>query len=372
MALVVLEDLNGTHYLGLQEGETLEANTHNCYIFGDDTPRAKNPLEKVEFTQEQADDFVKRNAGALAAFTGTNNNVRLFSDTQCAIIAYHRLLAVRNGLVSPDFPKENFFVDYTEALEVTAETLAALKKVEEKAITDALTPAVQKTIRKSFADRVAMVAFVFRARGHHYLSQYEELYDRLWRKCRYNVSDLNISYAHLATVALHAIFPVILDSYWVAEVNALHVNGALAKRLDVAPAGAAGPFVLQQGVLDLVMIAPGIRRRLEDAIRYLDSVLVELKKHRFAGSVNARYYNTNKVKFEEGRLAAIAATIKAALDALTDDAPLGKSPALQRIANNAPITGAVLGRAIGNIADRPEVVNPLLIEDKGKRGAENP
>lgn len=360
MALVVLADLNGDHYLGLQEGEILVNTPANTYIFPTNFPSAVNPLTDVVMSQAEADLFVQVNDGYLRAMQV--NGVARFTPLQASIIAYHRLLAVKHGLVSPQFLPQNFFVDYTEAFIADNAFIAAFPLDTINVISARLTAQIQLDISKTFVDRVALVAFVFRARGHHYMSQYEELYNRVWGKCRYQNEVLHISFQHMATVALHAIFPNILDNFWINEVNAMHVNGSLAKRVDVAPAGSAGPYVLKQGVEDLAMIAPGIRDRLQEALHYLDEILTKLAQHRFAGSVNARYYGANKVPFDEKRLSSIAATVLAAINNLTDDAPLGKSPALQRIANNAPITGSVLGRAIGNISQRPEVVNALLVE----------
>lgn len=359
MSLITLKDLNGDHFLGTQEGETLINVQENVFVFSYDTPCAKNPLERVIFSTDQADFFVLLNYRAIVAVRV--NNAQVVTDQEAAVIAYHRLLAVQEGLVSPYFKPENYFVGYHEVFVMEQKDVDKLSVDMPKVLSDTLTAIVQTDIAVTFVDRVSLVAFVFRSRGHHYMPAYEELYDRVWRKCRYDLAKLHISFQKLATCALHAIYPVILDNFWIKEISDSHVNGCLAKRVDGAPAGAAGPYVLRQGVEDLLMIAPGIKHRLEDAVHYLDEVEEKLAVHRFSGSVNSRYYNCKKVTFDEKRLGAIAATIIAAVEALTDDAPIGKSPALRRIASNAPITGAVLGRAIGAIANRPEVVNGLLL-----------
>lgn len=358
MSLVIIEDLNGDHYLGLQEGETLERHSDNVYMFLSSTPMPQNPLDRVDFTEDQASDFLRINFAKLKKYV--LNGTDKYTDQQAAIISYHRLLAVQEGLVSPVFVPGNFHVDYAEVKIV--DTKDPVPKDNDDKIKAVLTVDVQETISETFSDRIALVAFVFRARGHHYTKEYQDLYARVYERCRYKLSDLHISFEHLATTALHAVYPVILDKFWQDGVENGHVNGSLSKRFDVACAGCAGPVVLRQGIEDLAMVAPGIRDRLAEAVHYLDGVLNELKEHRFAGSVNARYYGVKKVRFDEKRVGAIAATIFAALQNLTEDAPLGKSPALKRIADNAPITGAVLGRAIGNVANRPEVVNSLMIE----------
>jgi len=361
MALVVLNDLNGDHYLGLQEGEVLVSTRPNTVYFPDGMKVAHTKFDKPEITQDEADLFIAINFAMLKA--EKRNGADMFTDHQAAIIAYHRLVAVKEGLISPDFVAANFNVNYTETFRLDKAATDKFALPDKNKISAVLTPLIQKEIATTFTDRVCLVAFVFRARGHHYTADYEDLYDRIWKKCRYDPLKLHISFQHLATNALHAIFPSILDDFWSDSVTSMHANGALAKRIDVAPAGSAGPYVLRQGIEDLAMIAPGIRTRLRDAVAYLDRVLVELAKHRFAGSVNAKYYGTAKVKFDEKQLSAIAATIVSAIDGLTEDAPIGKSPALRRIASNAPITGAVLARTIREISTRSEVVNTLLIEE---------
>lgn len=100
------------------------------------------------------------------------------------------------------------------------------------------------------------------------------------------------------------------------------------KRLDSAPAGTAALHAIKVGLNDLQMVAPGIKTKLEQEVNYLNHKLEELEAHRFAGSVNARYYGTHKVAVDETKLAALGAAIKACLEALAEDAPLNNSPAL--------------------------------------------
>lgn len=361
-AIITLDDLNGDHYLGTQEGENLTRELHRVYYFPYGVAGAENPLEEYAIDATHASLFVSYNASMLYHVHGVGTLERAVK------IAYLRLLAVKHGLVSPQFDPKAYHVKYheTELIDEAA-TIAftksknAIVPADMKAV---LTEAVSKSLRNFFTDRVCAVAFVFRARGHHYTQNYQELYDRVWEKCRYKTADLQLPWDDIAVAAFHAIFPEILDAFWKQSVVTFKCNGALAKRFDVAPAGAAGPFVIKQGLQDLLMVAPGIRNRLEDSVAYLDSLIEELLEHRFNGSVNANYYGARKVAINEKRLGAIAATIKAAVDNLTDDAPIGKSPALKRIADNAPITGAVLGKGIGQIASRPEVTDALMLKSE--------
>lgn len=359
MADLILEDINGSNYLGLEEGETLKK--HGAYTVGfpPDIPSANNPLDKTELTVAQALSFLSVNASICRILDPT------MTVLTALVIAYHRLLAVVAGLISPHFRPDDYFTEYVEATTITVEqrnkTMADARAVAEVEVRNQLTPQIKADIRKTFTDRVCLVAFVFRARGHHWMNTIDDLFNRVWSKTRHAANTLHITWSQISRDALHAIYPVILDRFWTESVRQGHCNGALAKRVDVAPAGFAGPHVLMQGLTDLLMIAPGISNRVVDAVAYLRTLLAFANGHRYNGSVNARYYGALRGSVDEKRLGAIAATILAALENLTDNAPLGESPALKRIANNAPITGAVLGRAIGQISQRTEVVDTLLI-----------
>lgn len=355
MDALAIEDLNGTNYLGLEEGETLRAvNTNTVYI-PHGMAQAANPLEKPNVTIAHARSFLRHNAARLHA---ADNTIPI---PAAVIIAFHRLLAIFAGLISLAFRAADYYVDYTEVVQMTDADTNADPGVTLDQVQLALPNAVKQRIRETFTDRVCIVAFVFRARGHHWTELLEELYTRVWRKTRHGDALEHISFRHLAREALHAIYPIVLDRFWMWTVQESRTNGALAKRIDVAPAGFAGPYILMQGLMDLEMVAPGIKHHVVEAYAYLQEILTWAKEHRWNGSVNARYYGARRGNVEEKRLGAIAATIKAAIDTLTDKAPLGKSPALTRIATNAPITGAVLGRAIGQVSNRPEVVNTLLL-----------
>jgi len=350
------EALNGNHYLGTQEGETLTRGQINVYQFAGLIGGATRPLEEVPIDGRQAMRFIRINATHIAQ--ASREDPQRIQDQEAICLAYLRLLAVREGLVSPHFSPAAFNVDYSEWDDF--EWRDAQITVTEEAVRNTLRADVVRVLTETFTDRVCLVAFVFRSRGHHYMNDYEEIYQRVWDKCRYGNDMRLVSFRAMATVAFHAIFPQILEEFWARSVAEFRCNGALAKRFDVAAAGTAGPNVVYQGVKDLQMVAPGLHDRISEAIEYLEQTMAALRSHRYAGSVNARYYGAARVVFDERRVAAIAATIKAALDNLADDAPLARSPALQRIASGAPITGAVFGRAIGKIADRSETVDSLV------------
>lgn len=356
---VDLDILNGDNWVGPKEGETLEAREANIIFIPHGMQTANAPLQTLEITQEQMRAFMRLNIRHLMHLRGAFQPP--LSDNQICILAYLKLLVVKNGLASRHFDPAAYHVDYTEVVGEDHLGHDVEDLPEGFRLVDHLSAANQRLISESFADRVCLTAFVFRGRGHHYLDSYEELYGRVWEKCRWAPNVLQIPFKYQATIGLHAIYPMILDQFWKHCVDESLCNGALIKRFDVAPAGIAGPKVLAAGLEDIQMVAPGLKERLREAIDYLEGVIAQTREHRFAGSVNARYYGAPRIRVEEQKLSAIAATIKASVDGLAEDAPIARSAALQRIARGAPVTGAVLSRAIGRIAEREEVVNSLLI-----------
>jgi len=353
-----LDASNGELFIGSQEGESLERKAPNVIIIPGDMPTATAPYEVLKLTVEDTVKFMDANFAHLKNIP----DHRALSEKELYAIAYHRFLAVKVGLVSEKFDPATFNVKYTEVVRLPESEVVKIHGYEERMCLKGFDGKMVDDITKSFTDRLCLIAFVFRARGHHYLDTYEELYVRVWRKCRYEMDRVHVTFQDMATLCFHAIYPVLLDGYWEKAVQTMICYGALIKRFDSAPAGTAGIVVLRQGVQDIAMVAPGITERLKSDIDYLNNASDQMKEHRFRGSVNARYYGTRKIDFEEKRLAAIASTILAALHALAEDAPLAKSAALKRIADNAPITGAVLGKAVSKIVDKPQVVDALLIE----------
>jgi len=350
------EALNGHNYIGSQEGELLEQSDDTTIYINAGLVTANKPLEVVKNAKEESLKFIMLNATTI--ITNANKDPSLSDVKNAIIVAFHRLCAIEAGLISEKFDHKTYYVNYNEAKRVDENKLAP--KVTIVDVMKYLTKDVVEFIVHTFTDRVCLVAYVFRVRGHHWTEHLEELYKRIWDKCRYPADKVYIPWRLIARAAYHAILPVILDDYYAECYRTGKVNGALLIRFESAPAGSAGPHVLAQGVRDLQMVAPGIKAQLDESMVKLDMILNELKKHRFNGSVNARYYGASRVAIQEKELGAVAATILAALEGLASDAPLAKSNALRRIANNAPITGAVLGKAISKISDRPEVTNALM------------
>lgn len=75
-----------------------------------------------------------------------------------------------------------------------------------------------------------------------------------------------------------------------------------------------------------------------------------------AYSVNARYYGQQRVIIDEKRFGALAAIILAAIRSFSDDHPMAESSALQRVAALAPMTGAVIVKAIKKVGTSDRMV----------------
>jgi len=85
-------------------------------------------------------------------------------------------------------------------------------------------------------------------------------------------------------------------------------------------------------------------------------------RHRFNGSINARYYGALRIPVDEKKISAIAAVIYAAHRELVADSELLKSPSLERLAKQAPLTGSIIAKSIKKLSERETAVDALAIE----------
>lgn len=351
MAQLALLDMNGTHYLGLREGEELALTDLNCIVIPHGFPVAQQPLQGVPLNVDQAMSFIRQNGSLLVT--------RGIAQADAIRISYVRLLAVRHGLASPAFEHGQNHCTYNGCIQMTQNETTNAENAHgyltEANVNAALTNEVKLHLRQHFTDRVCIVAFVFRARGHHYLDAYEELYQRLVEKVGITQEELVITHQHFATLAIHAVYPIILDRFWQTACQNGHCNGAMSKRLDVASAGTAGPVILKQGLSDLLLVAPGLRGSLQQQIDALEAYTEQIRQNRWYGSVNARYYGVARVRFDDNSCASIAATILSILERIGSNSPIKESPALKRIAQNAPISGYAMGRLFMNSVDSVKI-----------------
>lgn len=383
-------DHNGDLYIGSSEGEVLDRSLKNRVIFRAGDPRAANPFDSPAFTHNQLVDFLAINTALIYS---VNDNI---TPSAAAQLAYLRFCLARDGLISPAFATAANHVRYNDAVDLPVGTtvqqylrtelgdaaynlrqvalpvavpdpivpgggavgapVALDEAIAVNAILGCLSGPVRKVIRDHTTDIVCMVAFMFRQRGHHFLDDFQERYENIWQRCRYDPAVINNmgGWRMVSTVGVHAIFPIVLDTFYVNSVGANRCNGALKKRVDVAAAGTAIVKVVIQGYNDLSMVFPNVGNRVPGAVQYLDQLKAAFAgaDGRWLASVNKHYYGVaNPLRVDESILAPIASAIAGAYDSLSTGGTLQTSPALKRVANQAPIVKAVLGRAAQRAAN---------------------
>jgi hypothetical protein len=364
------DDLNGECYISGELGEAEVLLQHRVVVFADDGPRASVPFEKVGYNSAQATEFINAN------FVSQKDAMGNISDAEAAKVCWLRLLAVREGLISPRFDVKQHNVKYNETTTVNIEDMSD-KSDWLKAhpidnnptslhqnIRPHLTNKVRDDLRAAFTNIVSAVAYMFRVRGHHWLADMDDKYKDLWKKCLKEGDNPGVKWELIAHNALHAIMPDILDQFWIQAVAASNVAGALMKRVDAAPAGVAGVRALEAGMTDLALNVPGIKVHFKELYKEKDRLVNELKLNRWAGSINRRFYAAGDLGFDEGRFSAMAATILAALNQLAPNSPLRNSAALKRIAQNAPLTGALMVKTIVAAAEDPDNAKSLVRVDE--------
>jgi len=356
------DDLNGECFIVGAEGELESEDVTQILYVPADTARPGNwPHNTVMPTGDAA---FQTNANAyLTQVLWLNYNHLLgcpnpVSSRDAFRISYIRMIVVRQGLVDPNATPTSHHARYN-LCRFAPGTLAATAPALAPDGSDA---AWRKACREKFTNMVCITGYFFRVRGHHFQSTFEDRFKVVWRKCLYNEDDPGLRWEFIARNALHAIFPDILDTYWVNSAANSACAGAMTKRVNSAPAGVAGIAALRRGLDDISMILPRVPLLVPDAVAHLEAVETALAAHRWNGSINRRFYNAAQVHVDEGRLGSLAAVILAALDQFAGNNPLAKSNALASVASNAPITGAVVARMIATAVSDPAAAAGLLME----------
>lgn len=356
------EDLNGECFIVGAEGEVEEKVDKNVVVFPQDfTAAGPNTIgAAITHTAGETEDFLVANVAASLAAGRTA--------ADAAKVAYIRFLAARNGLISPDFAAASHNVRYNHAERISDEELARLKATvmghadREAAIRATVTADFKKLARRAFTDVVCCVAYIFRVRGHHYRDDILDRYTSLWARCLKRDADLPATWELLATDALHAIMPDVLDNYWRDSADTARCAGALIKRLDSAPAGVAGVLALKRGLTDVMMLFPGVADKVPASYQYFTQVSDQVETSRWGGSINCRFYGVARIRVDEGRIGALASVVMGIYDQLATDSKLRDSPALKRLAETAPATGGAIGMAARRTVNSNKM-NLLLASD---------
>jgi len=352
------QDLNGECFVAGDSGEREEVLNHRRVIFPPGCPHAReaSPGQPVVIPQQHAAMFVKVNYHYLRQVCPT------VPAPTCAKIAFLRFLAARYGLISPAFRTATFFVRYNEAVQYSLLDILALNMPATNEYQVGLTADVRRSLMGDFSNMACCVAYMFRVRGHHWVADMDENYKGLWAKCLKDTDNPGLDWQYIAHHALHAIMPIVLDDYWKVCKDEGRVAGALVKRFDSAPAGVAAIRAVYVGAADLRMCLPAIENKLKDQFKHLDELVALLRANRWAGSINRRFYNAPEIDFDEQKFGAIASVVLQALNTFASNSQLTKSRALQRVANNAPITGGIVSRGIATAATDPSLVKAMLLD----------
>jgi len=359
VAFITAEDINGNAFIMGAEGEREEDLDIRHVLIPPGVNTASTPFAVQKFSADQITELIMVNiAHQLEAGVPMN---------AACTIAYLRFLSVREGLVSDQFDRVAHNVLYNDCRRIDQTSadayVARLTTAQYAEVHTALGRNRKDYLRRNFADIVGCVAIHFRVRAHHFVSgtqvaqrqqtpqgipaaaQNAEFYNRLWEHCLHVVSDLSASWEHIAHNALHAIFPDILDQYFLFMCDNGRMAGALIKRRDAPAAGTASLFTVWKGITDILGIFPGIRDRLDHALTYIQDRINYLTENRWDGSVNARYYGAVRQVYDESVLTQCAAIVVGVYGTLAEGSRLRASPALMRVAGGAPVTGSVIGIA---------------------------
>lgn len=350
------EFLNGECFVAGEIGEIEEVRNYREVIFADDTPAARAPGDRVEFNSDQAERFIKINYARITSIKTT------LPPADAAKICFLRFLAVRVGLISPEFATDAFHVKYNEAVRLNAANTVAAVTAATTNVRELLSEDTRRSLQKNFSNIVCCIAYMFRVRGHHYIPDMKTKYQDLWTRCQKSGDNPGIDWELVAHDSLHAIMPIVLDNYWVNCSESGKIAGALVKRIDSAPAGVAAIRAVYAGAEDLRMAIPGIYNKFKAHFDELDGLVKDLRSNRWSGSINRRYYGPSAVavNFNEQRFGAIASVIVHCLQAFAPGSPLLQSKALQRISNNAPITGGFVSTGIATLSRDPTITRAML------------
>lgn len=186
---------------------------------------------------------------------------------------------------------------------------------------------------------VCTIAFVFRQKGHHYITDgdYEETYTRIWSKITREGMPLASTWLQRATIGLHAIMPDVLDAYWRFSVHQGRVAAPLALRLGVPAAGTAAIFALLVGWEDAQSVYSPLLRGHEETHARLVQMVDDAKRRRWRNGINARYYGESPARLDLSQFSALAATIVGVYEAAAEGATLLKSKSMRRESTSAPL-----------------------------------
>lgn len=217
-----------------------------------------------------------------------------------------------------------------------------------------------KEMMRGTHDCIAVVNFMFRTRAHHYNDSMEKTYARLMNACILptKITASLPNHQFMAVMALHCIFPIVMDQFMLRCRERGEVCGAMQLRWDPLPAGAIALEVVAKGWADVDMIFQFQNPELRDCVDYVMKTYHTLKKCaqdssssvRYTGSVNRHFYGAPDFPWDQAKVTLCASIVKAVYEKMggVEAANLLGSESLKKLAAQAPVTGG----ALGDIAER--------------------
>jgi hypothetical protein len=377
-AAAIIHDLNGEYYVVGQQGE-IEQDLSYRHVIIRETDATLFPFNTVTIVntdplREAANRIRNLNYWHLKTFTGD----QAVTNEEARKIAFLRAHAVSVGWADTTRNLAAHNVRYTDVElvpdnQIYAVPTGAAAGAGGRIPTDNHTAVDdvpdwhldidwRTRVKPKIMNMVCMVAFFMRTRGHHYTADTEARFKAIWRNCLYEEDEPGLSWEKIAHHVYHFIYPDKLDAIWIEAASKKMCAGALQVRINSSAAGVAVVGAVQTGADDVAIIFPALRGIIPDAFDELERCKAALNRHRWAGSINRRYYNGPELIVNERAIGSLAAVILGALQAVSGTAPLRSSPALKRAAQNAPITGTLIVQMITKAATDDRMVNSLFLE----------
>lgn len=367
----IANDINGDYYVVGQQGELEEELAHR-HVYICQTDRAVFSLGTIVDAGANIvaiNRTININYWALRSITGPH----AVSPEEARKIAYLRVFALVKGLGDPTDNRSAHNVRYNDVKIIDdTDTFPVIETAGAAAVDRGMNDDIpgigdddawRAIVKKKVTNMICMVAYFMRVRGHHWTADSDDRYKEVWRLCLYEEDTPGLDWEKIAHHAFHFIYPDTLDLFWLASIEAKRCAGTLDKRYDSAAAGTAVITAVYTGAQDLILVFPRIGEMIPNAFRELDRCMLALQNHRWAGSINRRFYNGPDLTCDEKKIGALAAVIVSALEAVAGSARLRNSPALRRAAQNAPITGSLMVAMITKAAQSDRMINALFYEE---------
>lgn len=287
------------------------------------------------------------------------------SDVSLYEVCLLRLLAYKHRLISPAINPHDYHVIYNDCKDSDATVQdSIIARVRAHPSYDAQRNAIAQWMNQNrpyvrliingFSNLVCTVAYVFRQKGHHYISggDYAECYQRIWAKVDKSNAPLHATWETRSTIALHAIMPSVLDGYWSLCVNESRIAPPLQLRYNVPAAGTAAVFALVVGWQDAKNVYGILLNNSDEAYQRLQALHASCLIHRWRHGINARYYGEDPTRLDMSPYSSLAATVVGVYESAAENATLLQSKSLGREALSAPLQrdiSSIAARAIKSI-----------------------